>query len=105
VRGAGDLRRERRGRGRWRHRAAPCRAGRALGRGRPDRPGRAPRRVARLPPRRRDEAVARPSPPACRADIGLQAEPLMGIRFETPIWLLLLAPALLLTFVPHLAAR
>src|SRR5262245_17087157 len=29
----------------------------------------------------------------------------MGIRFETPIWLLLLTPALLLTFVPHLAAR
>ena len=29
----------------------------------------------------------------------------MGIRFEPPIWLLLLIPALLLTFVPHLAAR
>jgi uncharacterized membrane protein/Mg-chelatase subunit ChlD len=29
----------------------------------------------------------------------------MGIRFESPIWLLLLVPALLLTFVPHLAAR
>jgi uncharacterized membrane protein len=29
----------------------------------------------------------------------------MGIRFEAPAWLLLLIPALLLTFVPHLAAR
>ena len=29
----------------------------------------------------------------------------MGVRFEAPIWLLLLAPALLITFVPHLAAR
>ena len=29
----------------------------------------------------------------------------MGIRFESPIWLLLLIPALLLTLVPHLAAR
>jgi uncharacterized membrane protein len=29
----------------------------------------------------------------------------MGLRFEAPIWLLLLIPALLLTFVPHLAAR
>ncbi len=29
----------------------------------------------------------------------------MGFRFEQPIWLLLLIPALLLTFVPHLAAR
>jgi len=29
----------------------------------------------------------------------------MGLRFETPIWLLLLIPALLITFVPHLAAR
>jgi uncharacterized membrane protein len=29
----------------------------------------------------------------------------MGIRFEAPIWLLLLLPALLVTFVPHLAAR
>src|SRR5687768_10983152 len=29
----------------------------------------------------------------------------MGIRFDQPIWLLLLIPALLLTFVPHLAAR
>jgi Ca-activated chloride channel family protein len=29
----------------------------------------------------------------------------MGLRFETPIWLLLLIPALLVTFVPHLAAR
>ncbi|MBI3746027.1 MAG: VWA domain-containing protein, partial [Chloroflexi bacterium] len=29
----------------------------------------------------------------------------MGIRFEAPAWLLLLAPALLVTFVPHLAAR
>jgi uncharacterized membrane protein/Mg-chelatase subunit ChlD len=29
----------------------------------------------------------------------------MGLRFETPIWLLLLVPALLLTFLPHLAAR
>jgi len=29
----------------------------------------------------------------------------MGIRFEAPIWLLLLVPALLLTYVPHLAAR
>ena len=29
----------------------------------------------------------------------------MGIRFEAPIWLLLLMPALLMTFVPHLAAR
>src|SRR5262245_57449554 len=29
----------------------------------------------------------------------------MGVRFETPLWLLLLLPALLVTFVPHLAAR
>jgi len=29
----------------------------------------------------------------------------MGVRFDQPIWLLLLIPALLLTFVPHLAAR
>src|SRR5262245_64137098 len=29
----------------------------------------------------------------------------MGIRFEAPLWLLLLIPALLITFVPHLAAR
>ena len=29
----------------------------------------------------------------------------MGIRFEAPIWLLLLIPALLVTFVPHLATR
>jgi uncharacterized membrane protein len=29
----------------------------------------------------------------------------MGFRFETPLWLLLLIPALLVTFVPHLAAR
>lgn len=29
----------------------------------------------------------------------------MGIRFESPAWLLLLLPALLLTFVPYLAAR
>ena len=29
----------------------------------------------------------------------------MGLRFEAPIWLLLLLPALLLTVVPHLAAR
>ena len=29
----------------------------------------------------------------------------MGIRFDAPVWLLLLIPALLLTFVPHLAAR
>jgi uncharacterized membrane protein len=29
----------------------------------------------------------------------------MGLRFETPIWLLLLIPALLITFVPHLATR
>ena len=29
----------------------------------------------------------------------------MGIRFDAPIWLLLLIPALVLTFVPHLAAR
>ena len=29
----------------------------------------------------------------------------MGFRFETPIWLLLLIPALALTFIPHLAAR
>jgi uncharacterized membrane protein len=29
----------------------------------------------------------------------------MGVRFETPAWLLLLVPALLVTFVPHLAAR
>ncbi|HUQ42790.1 MAG TPA: VWA domain-containing protein [Candidatus Limnocylindria bacterium] len=29
----------------------------------------------------------------------------MGIRFEAAIWLLLLIPALLLTFVPHVAAR
>ena len=29
----------------------------------------------------------------------------MGVRFEAPIWLLLLVPALLITFVPHLAAR
>ena len=30
---------------------------------------------------------------------------LMGIRFESAIWLVLLVPALLLTFIPHLAAR
>jgi uncharacterized membrane protein/Mg-chelatase subunit ChlD len=29
----------------------------------------------------------------------------MGVRFDAPIWLILLVPALLLTFVPHLAAR
>jgi uncharacterized membrane protein len=29
----------------------------------------------------------------------------MGIRFEAAIWLLLLIPALLLAFIPHLAAR
>jgi Ca-activated chloride channel family protein len=29
----------------------------------------------------------------------------MGLRFEAPIWLLLLIPALALTFIPHLAAR
>ncbi|HXG26886.1 MAG TPA: VWA domain-containing protein, partial [Candidatus Binatia bacterium] len=29
----------------------------------------------------------------------------MGIRFEAPVWLLLLIPALLVTFVPYLAAR
>jgi uncharacterized membrane protein len=29
----------------------------------------------------------------------------MGFRFEAPLWLLLLVPALLVTFVPHLAAR
>src|SRR5262245_66267285 len=29
----------------------------------------------------------------------------MGVRFEAAIWLLLLIPALLITFVPHLAAR
>ena len=29
----------------------------------------------------------------------------MGLRFDAPIWLLLLIPALILTFVPHLAAR
>ena len=29
----------------------------------------------------------------------------MGIRFEAAIWLLLLIPALALTFIPHLAAR
>jgi uncharacterized membrane protein len=29
----------------------------------------------------------------------------MGVRFELPAWLLLLIPALLITFVPHLAAR
>ena len=29
----------------------------------------------------------------------------MGFRLEQPMWLLLLVPALLLTFVPHLAAR
>src|SRR3990172_8154114 len=29
----------------------------------------------------------------------------MGVRFEAPAWLLLLLPALLITFVPHLAAR
>ena len=29
----------------------------------------------------------------------------MGIRVETPVWLLLLIPALLITFVPFLAAR
>src|SRR5919112_4764811 len=29
----------------------------------------------------------------------------MGVRFESPIWLLLLLPALALTFIPHLAAR
>src|SRR5213083_1180211 len=30
---------------------------------------------------------------------------LMSIRFESAIWLLLLIPALVITFVPHLAAR
>ena len=29
----------------------------------------------------------------------------MGIRFEAAIWLVLLVPALLITFIPHLAAR
>ncbi len=29
----------------------------------------------------------------------------MGLRFESPIWLLLLLPALALTFIPYLAAR
>jgi len=29
----------------------------------------------------------------------------MGLRFESPVWLVLLIPALLLTIVPHLAAR
>ncbi|HET7182978.1 MAG TPA: VWA domain-containing protein [Candidatus Limnocylindrales bacterium] len=29
----------------------------------------------------------------------------MGLRFETPLWLLLLVPALLITFIPYLAAR
>ncbi|HTK44903.1 MAG TPA: VWA domain-containing protein [Patescibacteria group bacterium] len=29
----------------------------------------------------------------------------MGLRFEAPIWLLLLIPALVITFVPYLAAR
>ncbi len=29
----------------------------------------------------------------------------MGIHFETPLWLLLLIPTLLITFVPYLAAR
>ena len=29
----------------------------------------------------------------------------MGIRFEAPAWLLLLVPVLLVTFIPHLAAR
>jgi Ca-activated chloride channel family protein len=29
----------------------------------------------------------------------------MGFRFETPLWLLLLIPALVITFVPHLAAK
>ena len=29
----------------------------------------------------------------------------MGFRFESPIWLLLLVPALLITFVPYFAAR
>jgi len=29
----------------------------------------------------------------------------VGVRFESPAWLLLLVPALLITFVPHLAAR
>jgi len=29
----------------------------------------------------------------------------MGVRFETPAWLLLLIPALFLTFIPHLATR
>ena len=29
----------------------------------------------------------------------------MGVRFELPAWLLLLIPVLLITFVPHLAAR
>ena len=29
----------------------------------------------------------------------------MGVRFESPLWLLLLVPALIVTFVPHLAAR
>ncbi len=29
----------------------------------------------------------------------------MGVRFESPLWLLLLVPALIVTVVPHLAAR
>ena len=29
----------------------------------------------------------------------------MGLRFETPLWLVLLVPALLVTFIPYLAAR
>ena len=29
----------------------------------------------------------------------------MGVRFEAPVWLLLLIPSLLITFVPHLATR
>src|SRR5204863_9681461 len=36
---------------------------------------------------------------------GFPEKPLMGVRFEAPIWLLPLIPALLITFVPHLAAR
>ena len=29
----------------------------------------------------------------------------MGVRFEAPLWLLLLVPAMLITFIPHFAAR
>src|SRR5207247_9602342 len=64
-------------------------------------------------PRRGHAAVARSSAPAGRGvgdlrrvpALDVEGKTLMGVRFEAPIWLLLLIPALLITFVPHLATR